>query len=392
MRKKQAVLRSLGIGFFICALLLFGACGNPAGDEGRVSVTGVAITPEDPQISPGEIVQLTAVVTPENATDKTIVWKSSDPSIANVSNTGLVSAYAVGSASITATSADGPEDTTTVGVVSSLVENITLTGPGGSITSDTVINIAVGEDPVAINASVSPAGVNQTVNLVSGNPAVAAVINGTISAVGAGNTTITVRSAIDPTKTITFTVHVEASSIPLTGITLNQTALNLTLGGADAALAVVYAPLNTTQTGVSWSSSNPAVATVNNNGVVHAVGGGTAIITAASTVNNAITASCDVDVRASFNGAELRIEFEGLADETITLDTAVDQWDQLVISAPAGFDRYLWYMGSDFMGETSNPETTYPLYYVAPGRHYITVIVDEGGYHFSKTLIYTVGY
>jgi hypothetical protein len=133
------------------------------------------------------------------------------------------------------------------------------------------------------------------------------------------------------------------------------------------------------------------VATVSGS-TVTAVGAGTATITARSTVNNSIVGSCTVTVQASFNGAGIHIVFDGLEDETITLDVTVDGSDQFVITVPAGFDRYLWYMDLIFMGEGPLSTVTYPVFFVTPGRHYITVIVEEDGYHFSKTLIYTVGY
>ena len=303
MRKKPAALRSLAV---CCALLFFGACGNPLGDGDKpsVPVTGVSLTPENPSVMLGTTLQLRAVITPEDAADKTIAWASSAPSIAGVSNTGLVVPYTVGSAVITAASVDGPVGATTVTVTAaSPVEDITLTGRGTAIKAGAVINMAVG-DNLVIGAAVNPAGVDQAVIWVSGNPAVAAVSNGTISAAGTGDAVITVSSALDPGKTIAFTVHVVGAAIPVTGITLDQTVMNLTLGGADLALAVSYAPADTTQTGVTWSSSNPAVAAVTN-GAVHAVSTGTAVITAASAANNRITASATVNVVIPVTGIAL---------------------------------------------------------------------------------------
>jgi uncharacterized protein YjdB len=306
MRKTQAALRSLGIGFSICALLLFGACGNPAGDGGEpsVPVAGVSIVPANPSVALGTTLQLQAVISPDNASDKTLVWTSSAPSIADVSATGLVIPYAVGSAVITAASADGPSGATKVTVTAaSPAEGITLTGRGTIIGAGAVINMAAG-DSLTVSAAVSPAGLDQTVTWVSGNPAVATAANGIINAAGAGDALITVSSAADPGKTVAFTVHVASAAIPVTGITLNSGVLNLTLGGADAALTVSYAPASATQTGVTWSSSNPAVATVAN-GVVHAAGAGTAVITAASTANSRITASATVNVIIPVTGIAL---------------------------------------------------------------------------------------
>lgn len=58
-------------------------------------------------LTPNETVRLSATVSPQNASIKNVQWSSSDPSVATVSNTGLVTAKKVGTAIITAESADG---------------------------------------------------------------------------------------------------------------------------------------------------------------------------------------------------------------------------------------------------------------------------------------------
>jgi hypothetical protein len=133
------------------------------------------------------------------------------------------------------------------------------------------------------------------------------------------------------------------------------------------------------------------VATVSG-GTVTAVAVGTATITATSTADPAKTAACTVTVQPPFNGAGVSIGFEGFEDQTITLADTLNQWDELVVTAPAGFDRYLWYFDDYYYPRDTGNYPTVTFWDITPGRHYITVIVDEDGYHFSKTLIYTVGY
>jgi uncharacterized protein YjdB len=303
MRKKTRLSLYAGMAV-VCVLALFGACGDLAGGDGSTSVpvTGVVISPSDPSMEVGEALQLMAVVIPDNAADKTLVWTSSASGVAKVSNTGLVTASKAGTAVITAASADGPRGSATVTVVSP-VQGITLTGLGGPITSATVINIAVGTSPVTITAEVSPAGVSQTVTWTSDNPAVATVANGVITPVKAGTAHITVTSAIDPAKTITFTVNVAAGPVPITGISLDKTTFSLGKTESET-LFVTYNPTNTTQQGVTWASDNTSVATVAN-GTVTAVAVGTATITAASTANSGITVSCTVTVTVPLVGITL---------------------------------------------------------------------------------------
>ena len=72
-----------------------------------VHVTGVALNESSLQIEMGSTAQLIATVTPEDASNKQVVWTSSDESIATVSEDGVVSGVSVGTAVITATTVDG---------------------------------------------------------------------------------------------------------------------------------------------------------------------------------------------------------------------------------------------------------------------------------------------
>ena len=70
-------------------------------------VTGVSISPAGATVNLDGTQQLTATVTPSNATNKTVTWKSSNTAVATVSSSGLVTAIGLGSATVTATAADG---------------------------------------------------------------------------------------------------------------------------------------------------------------------------------------------------------------------------------------------------------------------------------------------
>ncbi|MCS4436001.1 Ig-like domain-containing protein [Aquiflexum gelatinilyticum] len=72
-----------------------------------VSVTGITTTPSTASIAVGSTLQVTATVLPSNATNKTVVWSTSDQEVATVSASGLVSAISPGVAIITATTQDG---------------------------------------------------------------------------------------------------------------------------------------------------------------------------------------------------------------------------------------------------------------------------------------------
>ncbi|MCR5574097.1 MAG: Ig-like domain-containing protein [Bacteroidaceae bacterium] len=75
--------------------------------EPVVPVTGVALNASSLTMAAGTTEQLTATVSPSNATDKGVVWSSSDASVATVDSTGKVTALTAGSTTITATTVDG---------------------------------------------------------------------------------------------------------------------------------------------------------------------------------------------------------------------------------------------------------------------------------------------
>lgn len=144
-------------------------------------------------------------------------------------------------------------------------------------------------DTASLTATVEPDNAtNQNVTWSSDNADVATVDNGTVTAVGAGEATITVTTE-DGSKTATCTVTV---TVPVTGVKLNKETLELFTDGSETLTATVQ-PSDATNQNVTWSSDKPEVATVDN-GKVTAVGAGEATITATA---GGITATCVVHVR-----------------------------------------------------------------------------------------------
>lgn len=90
----------------------------PTADDHRgwmtiVSVTGVSITPTTLSLNKGKSATLTAKVLPEDATEKSLTWTSSNSAVATVDNTGKVTGVSGGTATITATSVmDGSKKAT----------------------------------------------------------------------------------------------------------------------------------------------------------------------------------------------------------------------------------------------------------------------------------------
>ena len=179
-----------------------------------------------------------------------------------------------------------------------------------------------------LTATVEPTNAtNKNVTWSSDHEAIATVDqNGTVTARRGGQATITVTTA-DGSKTATCTVRVKIQiGEPVQSVGLNKTELALEVNGTEKLEAIVE-PSDATNKNVTWSSSNPEVATVDN-GVVTAVSAGEAIITV-TTEDGAKTATCKVTVNApqtvpvtgvTLDKAELTLEKGSTGTLTATVE------------------------------------------------------------------------
>ena len=250
-----------------------------------INVESISLNKTTLSLLQGESDLLTATITPNNATDKTITWATSDPNVATVEN-GLVTAMGVGSATITATTTNGKTASCEVIVSAKIinVESISL--------NKTTLSLVEGESD-SLTATITPNNAtDKTITWSSSNSNVATVENGLVTAIGVGSATITATTTNG--KTASCEVIVSARIINVESISLNKTTLSLLEGESDSLTATI-SPSNATNKTITWSSSNSNVATINN-GLVTAIGVGSATITATTT--NGKTASCEVSITA----------------------------------------------------------------------------------------------
>jgi uncharacterized protein YjdB len=256
-----------------------------------VTLTDITLSETTLALTRGASHTLAVTYIPQNTTDsREITWTSSNESVATVSN-GVVTTKSAGSAVITATSV----------VNGNIAKTCTVTVEAPPLSSISLNKTSLILNPgnmETLTVIYTPADTTQTgVTWESSNPAVAMVLNGAngmVMAVSEGTATITAISTVDSSKRAACTVTVSNTLVPVTGISLNQSTLNLGIGGRNT-LIVIYTPSNTTQTGVTWTSSNESVATVSN-GEVTGISNGTATITATSTANSSKKATCTVTV------------------------------------------------------------------------------------------------
>ena len=140
-------------------------------------------------------------MSPSDATDKTVSWKSSNTSVATVDQNGKVTAVNAGSAVITVTTNDGSKTATCKVTVVIPVTSVSL--------NKTELTIEKGKSET-LTATVSPSdATNKAVTWQSSNNSIATVDqNGKVTAKELGNVTITVTTK-DGSKTATCSVTVK---------------------------------------------------------------------------------------------------------------------------------------------------------------------------------------
>lgn len=232
-----------------------------------IPVTGLVLTPSAVTLAAGAEMSLTAVLTPENATDREIRWSTSDAGVAAVDQTGRVRATGAGRAVITA-AAGGFSGVCGVTVTAGAVRSLTLSHASLTLTQGSGRRLTAVTDPEGA-----------PVSWQSSDPGVAAVsADGYVTAREAGSAVITAsaggREAVCP---VTVTGG---------GVTIRPGSVSLALGGSAMLEADVDLE-GVSGSSVIWSTSDPSVAYIyrrDNTGsatTVYASGKGTAVITAA---------------------------------------------------------------------------------------------------------------
>ena len=257
------------------------------------TATSISIDYSELSLEIGQTQYLKATVTPTEAL-QSVTWKSSNESVATVSENGLVTAKSNGTARITATTADGSNLSATCTVTVMIpVDGISL--------SNTSLTFSAIDSKETLTATVTPSNAsNKNLEWTSSNPDVATVTSivsnrGVVTAKGNGTATITARTKDGSNISATCTVTV---TIPVDGISLSNTSLTFTALNTTQTLTATVTPSSAANKKLTWTSSNTNVATVNSNGVVTSKGNGTATITAKATDGSNISATCSVTVSA----------------------------------------------------------------------------------------------
>ncbi len=282
-----------------------------------ILATSVTLNMTSATLYPDETLQLTATVLPANASNKVVSWQSNNTSVATVDNNGKVTAHKAGSCIITATTTDGSGKTATCNITVNPILATSLT------LNLTETNMRQG-DHVTLIATVQPSNAsNKDVTWSSSNTTIATVdVDGTVTAVRPGDATITARTVDGSNLTASCSVHVTQSLA--TSLTLDNDEMEVFVGDNVQMHATVL-PTDASQV-LNWTSSKPAVATIDSNGKLTAVGEGITVVVVSTTDGSNLNATCIVTVKPvmatsiSLSSSQLSME----KDQTVTLIATIE--------------------------------------------------------------------
>lgn len=311
----------------VAATMLLFSC-----DE-EVPVQQILITPNNVTIKMGESFRFTATVEPENATYDRIVWGTSDMTVADVDQEGLVTAVMDGKAKITA-SAGGKYSFVWVTVPNILRPVTSVTLDKNELTmvkgSTAKLNVTVGPEDAILKA----------VTWASSDSTVVEVDQiGNLTALENGNATISVTS-LDQGITATCAVTVHTPYVPVEDISLSFSDFTVTQGSFIRLKATVL-PEDATNKEVTWSSQDKTIATVDQEGKVTGVNVGQTVVSC-TTVENLKTAKCYITVKPKAVHATAvtvvkpaDVMFEGQTRQFRALQDPAESSDEITWSASA---------------------------------------------------------
>lgn len=278
---------------------------DPIDESDLHDATGVqlSVTSASVYLDEGEHLQLGAEILPANSKSKQgdLKWTSSDETVAKVSDCGLVTPLKYGETTITVALGDMTA-TCLVSVEPSPSEIQLMNVPDTLYTGD-VFDLDVKITPENVkNKDVIWGSLSGSIELLDAEKGVFKAVK-TGRNVGVNVTSLFTANRVGyQRKTLDYKkFKITDPAVPVTGINLDSSAVAEPMNvGDEATLAAAVVPADATNQKIYWSSSDVNVATVDENGKVTAVSGGSAVIEAKS-MNYGFVATCAAVVSAPVN-------------------------------------------------------------------------------------------
>jgi trimeric autotransporter adhesin len=256
-------------------------CGGGSGG-GSTPVAVVDVGASASTLATGATLQLTATPRASSGTSlaRSVTWASSNASVLTVAGNGIVTGVAAGSATVLANSG---------GKTGSLIITVTAAAGGGSAVASVAVAPASNSIPAGGTQQLSATARDasgttipgKTFSWSSADATVASVnANGMVTAIAPGNTTITA-SADGKSGSAAITVTAPAPT-PVASVSINPTSATLSVGGTQQYTATPRDAGGNALVGrtVTWSSSDPNVASISGAGLATAMSSGSASIRA----------------------------------------------------------------------------------------------------------------
>ncbi|MEA4938066.1 MAG: Ig-like domain-containing protein [Christensenella sp.] len=240
-----------------------------------VLVTSLTLNKSDLALNVGDEETLTVTGTPSNATNKTLLWTSSNKDVATVTASGKITAAGKGTAVIKAEATDGSGKYVSCVVTVNNIQVLNVSLDKSSF------DLSEG-DTAAIKATIYPTNAtNQTLKWTSSNSSVATVDSkGNITAGATKGYAIITAAATDGSGKSAECVVLSKPKIAITGLTINYGAALDILQGDATYLKATILPSNATTQTVTWSTTDSNIASIDANGLLRGVKLGEATITA----------------------------------------------------------------------------------------------------------------
>lgn len=214
---------------------------------------------------------------PSGTASGTMVWSTTNKSVATVSSNGTITANKTGTLYISVRTFNGKTAKCHITV---------KTAPSKVSINKSAVTLGAGET-FQLKATLPSNTASGTMTWTTSNKAVATVSDGKITAVKAGTANITVKTFNGKSAVCKVTVKAAPSKV-----TLNYKSKTINVGSSYTLKATL--PSNTASNAITWTSSNTSVATVSN-GAVKGVKKGTATVTVKTF--NGKTATCKITVK-----------------------------------------------------------------------------------------------